>query len=112
MKKILVFSCLLFCAGFIMAQGQAKKVLADKIVGVIGSKIVLQSDIANQIEDAKRQGQEMPPNAECMLMEQMMAQKALVLQAEKDSLPVSEEDVEAELDLRVRNFINYYGGKE
>jgi peptidyl-prolyl cis-trans isomerase SurA len=42
----------------------------------------------------------------------MMQDKALILQAEKDSLPVSDEEVEAELDQRVRYFIMQYGGKE
>lgn len=112
MKILLYFACFVGICSLANAQGQTKKVLADKIVGVVGSKIILQSDIVNQIEDAKRQGTELPPDANCILLQQMMAQKALVLQAEKDSLPVSDEDVEAELDLRVRNFINYYGGKE
>jgi peptidyl-prolyl cis-trans isomerase SurA len=35
-----------------------------------------------------------------------------VLQAEKDSLPVADEEVEAELDQRIRYFIMQYGGKE
>jgi peptidyl-prolyl cis-trans isomerase SurA len=38
--------------------------------------------------------------------------KALVLQAEKDSLPVSEEEIQAELDQRIRYFIMEFGGKE
>jgi peptidyl-prolyl cis-trans isomerase SurA len=42
----------------------------------------------------------------------MMADKALILQAEKDSLPVSDEEIEAELDQRIRYFIMQYGGKE
>jgi len=36
----------------------------------------------------------------------------MVLQAEKDSLPVTDEEVEAEIDQRVRYFISYYGGKD
>ncbi len=88
------------------------QVLADKIVGIVGDKIVLKSDISNYIDDIKRQGGEVPPDAECILLERMMMDKALVLQAEKDSLPVSEEEIEAELDQRIRYFIMEYGGKE
>jgi peptidyl-prolyl cis-trans isomerase SurA len=73
---------------------------------------VLRSDIVNYIDDIKRQGGEIPPNAECVLLEKMMADKALVLQAEKDSLPVADEEIEAELDQRLRYFISEYGGKE
>ncbi len=42
----------------------------------------------------------------------MMIRKALMLQAQKDSLPVGDDEIEAELDQRVRYFISAYGGKE
>ncbi len=111
MKKALLSSALLI-GSFMSAEAQSARVLADKIAGIVGDKIVLKSEIINYIDDIKRQGGETPPNAECFLLEKMMADKALILQAEKDSLPVSEEEVEAELDQRVRYFIMQYGGKE
>jgi len=113
MKQFLFIVCF-FAMGYLaMAQGgQSKKVLADKIIAVIGDKIVLKSDITNYIEDEKRQGHEVPPDAGCMLLQQMMVRKALMLQAQKDSLPVSDEEIEAELDQRIRYYIGAYGGKE
>ena len=60
-----------------MAQGQAKKVVADKIVAVVGDRIILQSDIRNSIEDARRQGGTIPESAECMLMEQAIDFKSI-----------------------------------
>ena len=47
-----------------------------------------------------------------MLMEQALISKVLMLQAEKDSLPVTDEEVEAELDQRVRHFINQVGSQQ
>ncbi len=111
MKKALLCSALLL-GSLLSAKAQSAKVLADKIAGIVGDKIVLKSEIVNYIDDIKRQGGEVPPDAECFLLEKMMADKALILQAEKDSLPVSDEEVEAELDQRVRYFIMQYGGKE
>jgi peptidyl-prolyl cis-trans isomerase SurA len=35
-----------------------------------------------------------------------------MLQAEKDSLPVTEEDVEADLDNRIRSYVNQFGSQE
>jgi peptidyl-prolyl cis-trans isomerase SurA len=110
MKKGLLLSIMLL--GLVFAKAQTPRVLADKIVGIVGDKIVLRSEIVNYIDDIKRQGGEVPPDAECFLLERMMADKALILQAEKDSLPVSEEEIEAELDQRIRYFIMQYGGKE
>jgi peptidyl-prolyl cis-trans isomerase SurA len=60
----------------------------------------------------QRQGMELPANARCMILEQAMGVKALVLQAEKDSLPVTDEEVEADIDNQIRYFINMYGSKD
>ncbi|MBM3442341.1 MAG: peptidylprolyl isomerase [Bacteroidetes bacterium] len=110
MKKLLLTAAMAIAS--LAGNAQSAKLLADKIVGILGDKIVLRSDIFNYIEDIKRQGGDVPPDAECVLLEKMMADKALILQAEKDSLPVSDEEVEAELDQRIRYFIMQYGGKE
>lgn len=104
---ILLFSMLSFAA-----KAQSARVLADKIIAIVGDKIVLKSDLVNYIDDMKRQGNDVPANAECLLLDKMMQDKALILQAEKDSLPIGDEEVEAELDQRVRYFIMQYGGKE
>lgn len=93
-------------------KAQSVRVLADKIIAIVGDKIVLKSDLVNYIDDMKRQGNDVPANAECLLLDKMMQDKALILQAEKDSLPIGDEEVEAELDQRVRYFIMQYGGKE
>jgi peptidyl-prolyl cis-trans isomerase SurA len=89
-------------------------VVADKIVSQVGDKIILKSDITNSIADLKRQsqGQDIQIPTECQVLESQLIRKALVLQAQKDSLNVSEEEVEAALDNQVRMFIQSYGSKE
>ena len=89
------------------------KVVADKIIGIVGDKVILQSDITNAITDLQRQqNMQIPPNVECYIMEQQLISKAMVVQAGKDSIEVPEEEVEALLDNQVRGFINQYGSKE
>lgn len=92
-----------------LAQGQSHKIVVDKIIGVVGDRIILQSDVQNALSDASRQGEQLPPEAGCMIMEQSMLQKILALQAEKDSLPVADEEVEAQLDMRSRSWIQQFG---
>ena len=94
------------------AFAQPKKVIADKIIAVVGNKIILKSDIDNSIIDMQRQGIEVPADARCMSLEQAMGIKALVLQAEKDSLPVTDEEVDADIDNQIRYFISQYGSKD
>ncbi len=109
-KSLTVYFLLFGCVFF--AQAQPKKVVADKILGIVGDQIILQSDIKNSISDIIRQGGNVPDNADCILTEQAIVSKILMLQAEKDSLPVTDEEVEAELDQRIRYFINQMGGNQ
>jgi peptidyl-prolyl cis-trans isomerase SurA len=95
-----------------VAFAQPAKVVADKIIAVVGDKVILKSDIDNTITDMQRQGVEVPENARCLSLEQSMGIKVLVVQAERDSLPVTEEEVAADIDNQVRYFIGAYGSKE
>ena len=107
MKKWFVAAFSLLVSSLVMAQ---QKVVADKIVGIVGDKIVLKSEIYIANEDIKRQGgQEQDP---CVILDGMLVQKALVLQAEKDSIPVTDEEIDAEIDQKIRYFIAQYGSKE
>jgi peptidyl-prolyl cis-trans isomerase SurA len=104
-KKVLVDS----------AKVQSKKVLADKIVATVGDKFVLRSDIDNAIADYKRQsqGQEgvnLPTS--CQVFEGQLIRKALVLQAEKDSINVTEDEIQNAIDTRIRQFLQQFGSKE
>ncbi len=110
MKKTLLSLATVLIAFIVSAQPH--KIIADKIVAVVGDKVILKSDIDNSIQDMQRQGVEVPPNARCLTLEQAMGVKALVLQAEKDSLPVTDEEVSAEIDNQIRYFINAYGSKD
>lgn len=115
MKKIFLFILLLSGATSVSVFAQSKKVVADKIVGQVGDKIILRSDIINALNDLKRQsaGQEnVVIPTECQILEGQFIRKALVLQAQKDSLHVSEEDIEASLDNQIRQSIMSYGSKD
>jgi peptidyl-prolyl cis-trans isomerase SurA len=107
MKKVLLAGIGVFCC---LAGFSQQKVVADKIVGIVGDKIILKSEIYVAAEDIQRQGGQAQDN--CTLLDGMLTQKALVLQAEKDSIPVTDEEIEAEIDQRVRYFIQQYGSKE
>jgi len=111
LRKLVIPTLLLLITASVFAQ---EKVVADKIAGIVGDKIILRSDLIAQIADMQRNngGQELKGVDECTILDGMLIQKALVLQAEKDSLPVTDEEVEAEVDQKIRYFINLYGGKD
>jgi peptidyl-prolyl cis-trans isomerase SurA len=115
MKIVRFVFALIMLATASSATAQIKKVLADKIIATVGDKYILRSDVDNAIADYKRQAQgqeniELP--TACQVIEGQLIRKALVLQAEKDSILVTEEEVENAIDGRIRNFIQQFGSKE
>ncbi|PZP51864.1 MAG: peptidylprolyl isomerase [Pseudopedobacter saltans] len=115
MKRLVLASSLLLsvCLG----HAQQQKILADKILAQIGGNIILQSDIDNAIRDYKRNedpsvGSQLPPDPECQFLKTMLTRKALVIQAERDSLPVSDEEINGKLDNQIRYFVSMAGGRE
>ncbi len=109
---LLLFTSFSFASAALAQNSQPKKIIADKIVAVVGDKVILKSDIDNSLIDMQRQNIEIPANARCTMLEQAMGIKALVLQAEKDSLPVTDEEVETIIDNRIRSFIAQFGSKD
>ena len=111
MKKLIILAAVSFIAATGFAQ---EKVVADKIAGIVGDKIILKSELIAAITDAQRNsgGADIKGLDECSVLDGMLIQKALVVQAEHDSLPVSDEEVEAEVDQKIRYFEQLYGGKE
>jgi peptidyl-prolyl cis-trans isomerase SurA len=93
-----------------IAIAQTKRIIADKIIGKVGDRIVLKSDVTNAIADIERQGGELPDNPDCIIFESELIKKALVLQAEKDSIEVDDEEIESMIDNQIRGFVQMYGG--
>ena len=94
-----------------ISYAQPQKIVADKITAIVGDKIILHSDIENAKVDIVRQGGTVPENADCSILEQALVSKVLMLQAMKDSLPVTEEEIESELDNRIRYYISQFGSQ-
>lgn len=106
MIRILVLTFLF--AWFSNNMNAQNGIVLDKIDAIVADKIILQSDIENQMEIMNLRDENAAEN-KCDLMYQMIFNKILTVQAEKDSLPISEGDVEAELDRKINYFISMAG---
>ena len=93
------------------ASSQAQGII-DKIVGIVGNEIIMMSDIENQYIQMASQQMKVDGNTRCEILEDMMFQKLLYVQAQKDSLSVTPKEVETELDRRLSVFINQIGSEQ
>lgn len=84
----------------------------DKVVAVVGSKIILQSEIEKQYVQYIAQGTTETADLKCMILDQLVLQKLMLNQADLDSVTVPESQVEGELDRRMRFYVKQIGSEE
>ncbi len=106
-KTFLLIITLLLASLSLKAQDRQ---ILDKIIGVIDNRIVLQSEVEEQFRLMESQQGSVPPEARCMIADQLFVQKLLLAQADKDSLVVSEEEVEQQINSRIEYILGMMGG--
>jgi len=97
----------------VISASNAQKVhTLDKIAAVVGSGIILQSDIELKYASYLAQGN--PPNSaiKCQALQNLLTQKLLAQQAVIDSVTVKDDDVDNDVDRRMRSMIQRAGGQE
>lgn len=113
LSQIALACMLLMGALNVSLSALAQEKIVDEIVGIIGSHPVYWSDVEAQYAQAKSSGMTGDPTLmRCNIFEQLMFQKLLVNQAEIDSLVVSDEQVDGELDRRLRYYIQQFGSQQ
>lgn len=106
MKKnglFLIFCFLHICLSFTQAQ----KISLDNVAAIVGDRIILQSEVDEYYRYASAKGEKVGAEQMCLVLDQLIAQKILVVQAERDSLAITDEDVESQLDGRVNQILSY-----
>src|SRR6185369_9147361 len=102
----------LFAGVFTFPALSQQSQVIDEVVAVVGSKIILLSDIEKQYNQMILQGGERSIEGKCQVFDQLILQKLLVNQAELDSVIISDAQVDGELDKRMRFYIKQIGSEE
>jgi len=106
--KLLIL--IVFCVGAAKAQPKGKVI--DQVLAVVGNNLILQSDLENELQQIKSQGDDSLQVDECTILEELLFQKLLVHQAEIDSVTVSDAQVQSELDQRMRYYVAQAGSEK
>lgn len=105
----IIYFLLTFASTPLFAQYSGGTVV-DKIVAKVDNHIVLKSGLEEAYQQAlaMRQQTGVVPTR-CQVLEQLVVEKLMLAKAEIDSVVVSEDQVESELDRRMQYMINEYG---
>jgi peptidyl-prolyl cis-trans isomerase SurA len=104
-KHMGVVLTLLIFSGSLSAQ------VVDEIVAVVGNEIILYSDIQIQKNQIKQQGYR-GVLTDCQVLEEILFEKLLLNQAKIDSVEVTDDMVQVELDKRINVFVRQIGSVE
>lgn len=105
-KKIFIASVM--CCTSLMVHAQQSGTVVDKIIGVVGTQIVKESEVQNAYEQYKTAGIAMSDSVTAAVYDQLMFKKLLVSQAIHDSLDASEAEITGETDRRMRYFLTQF----
>lgn len=110
MKKNILLIIAIFTLYSTVTNAQ-KKVL-DKVVAVVGDNIILLSEIDQQYAQYLVQGNKPDPSIRCYFIQTMLSQKLLSQQAAIDSIKVEEDQIDDEINRRMRTMISRAQGQE
>lgn len=109
-RYIFILFATVLCS--IATQAQYTKI--DKVIAVVGDNIILQSEVEAQYQQmaAQNPGVELDPEEKCVILDNLLLDKLFLAQAQIDSVTVTSDEVDAELDRRIRYFISVFGSRE
>ncbi len=85
--------------------------LVDKTIAVIGDEVIMLSDLEEEMK-AQGMGYTSGKSSRCELLESIMVSKLFLMQARVDSIEVSNDMVESNLDDYMARLMTFYGGEE
>lgn len=109
MKKYINLFLFLLIA---LTHNQAKSQEIDKVVAVVGGSIILKSEVENQYAQYLAQGNSADNSIKCYFLQQLLTQKLLSQQAVIDSIEVTEDEIDDNINNRLRYMSNRAGGQE
>ena len=90
------------------ALAQASSNIVDEVIWVVGDEAILRSDV----EKVRAQMGRISGNPYCVIPENLAIQKLFIHQAEIDSIEVSAEDINRNVDAQINDWIQTAGSKE
>ncbi|NMC39324.1 MAG: hypothetical protein GYA41_13475 [Bacteroidales bacterium] len=104
----LVAVCLIFVSGVSFSQ-----VVVESVVAIAGNEVVYLSDIENAVLDLRRNGDRTPIDViRCRVLNELLISKMFLDQARIDSIEVTPDMVEGDLNMRINDAIRTAGSEK
>ncbi|MBK8981796.1 MAG: peptidylprolyl isomerase [Ignavibacteria bacterium] len=107
--KVIIIPVFLFLSSFLSAQQEG-----DRVLAIVGNDIITESDFQYQLQLYARQNQlqEISPYIIQQIFQSIITNKIILAKAEQDSIFVSEDEINRELDNRIKTLVSQVGSEE
>lgn len=92
--------------------GFSQRQVVEKIVAKVDEQIILLSDVKTTELEFRRVNPIQVDNIECEVLKTLVFNKFLLAKAETDSVTIADEQIDQQLDMRMRQILMAYGGDE
>ncbi|MEZ4911334.1 MAG: peptidylprolyl isomerase [Saprospiraceae bacterium] len=90
----------------------SQEAIVDKVVARVGSEYILLSEVEDEWQYFKSQNPGIDEKQKCLILDNIVAQKLIVYQAKLDSVEVSDDEVNLQLDYRFDAVLKQMNGDE
>jgi peptidyl-prolyl cis-trans isomerase SurA len=109
MKRFfLIFSVLFSIPAFAQTTGK----VVDRVVAVVGNQIVKESDIENGYQQYKEAQVPLTDSLRGAILEDLLYKRLLISEAKRDSIEVTDAEVNGEIDRRMQYYLLQFGSVE
>ncbi len=114
MMKIRIRLALLTVTGLMWGISSANsQVLVESIAAIVGNEEIYLSDVENAVLDVRRGGTRTPiPDIRCGSFQELLISKLFIDQARIDSIEVTDDMVESDLNIRMNEAIRQAGSEK
>jgi peptidyl-prolyl cis-trans isomerase SurA len=89
------------------------QVLVESVAAIVGNEVVYLSDVENGVLDARRGDNKTPlDEIRCRVFQELLIAKLFVDQARIDSIVVTDDAVEGDLNMRINDAIRQIGSEK
>jgi len=100
----------MLCSG---ASALKAQVLVESVAAIVGNEVIYLSDVENMIVDIKNNGNKQPVDVlRCSVLNELLISKLFIDQARIDSIIVSDNEVEGELNMKINDAIRRAGSEK
>lgn len=109
-RKLFLMLAGIYLSGITLINSQ---VLVESIAAIVGNEVVYLSDVEEMVNEIRLRGDRTPTDQlRCMVLEELLVSKLFLDQARIDSISVTEEMVEGEVNAQINDAIRQAGSEQ